>query len=290
MTTGSDAEFASQLASYIDLNEFARYFAINVWLANMDSILSMGHNYYLYLSPSTDKFLILPWDLDLSFGGFGAGTELSIDRPWRGQNRFLERLFQAEAFNKIYRARMAEFNSSIFKPERISRQVDETAAVIRPAVGEESETKIARFDKTVAGEATPRGGPGGPGGPGFGGPGGPGGQPIKTFVAARVKSVAAQLAGTSKGQQDGFGGPPGMGGPGGFGPASFIAPSFVRAMDQDKDGAISGDEFQRGFAKWFDSWGGAGGSLTGEQLRSGINRDLAPQPGMMPGFGGPPPR
>jgi hypothetical protein len=54
-----------------------------------------------------------------------------------------------EAFEKLYLARMAEFNQSIFKPERITRQVDETAAVIRAAVGEESEA--ASFDRSVAG-------------------------------------------------------------------------------------------------------------------------------------------
>lgn len=272
----------------------------------------MGHNFYLYLSPSTNRFLILPWDLDLSFGGFGAGAELSIDHPWRGQNRFLERLFQVAEFSKLYRTRMAEFNASICQPERLARQVDETAAVIRPAVLEESDAKLTRFDKSVAGEALPRGGGGGFGGPGGPGPrhgwsrrstGGPGGQPIKTFAAARAKSVAAQLAGTSKGQQEGSGGPggpgmggppgpgfggpggPGMGGPGGprgFGPGNMLAPSFLNSMDQNKDGVISREESQRGLARWFAAWSGDAGTLTEEQLRTGINKDFAPQPGMMP--------
>ena len=53
----------------------------------------------------------MPWDLDLSFGGMGGGTELSIEHPWRGQNRFLERLFKVDAFKKRYLARMTEFIS-----------------------------------------------------------------------------------------------------------------------------------------------------------------------------------
>ena len=35
--------------------------SINVWLANMDSILAMGQNFYLYLNPANNRFLILPW-------------------------------------------------------------------------------------------------------------------------------------------------------------------------------------------------------------------------------------
>ena len=229
VTSGSDAEFAAQLASYIDLDEFARYLSINVWLVNMDSILAMGQNYYLYLNPATNRFGIIPWDLDLSFGGMGGGTELSIEHPWRGQNRFLDRLFKVDAFKKQYLARMTEFNQSIFKPERLTRQVDETAALIRSAVSEESETKLANFDKRVAGESS--GGRGGfGGGPGFGGPGGPGGRgtPIKAFAAPRAGSVAAQLSGESKGQQDGGGfAGRGPGGPGGFDVANLMASSFV---------------------------------------------------------------
>jgi spore coat protein CotH len=38
----------------------------------------MGQNFYLYLHPVTNKFVIIPWDLDLSFGGMGGGTELSV--------------------------------------------------------------------------------------------------------------------------------------------------------------------------------------------------------------------
>jgi len=285
VTSGSDAEFAAQLASYIDLDEFARYLSINVWLVNMDSILAMGQNYYLYLNPATNRFGIIPWDLDLSFGGMGGGTELSIEHPWRGQNRFLDRLFKEDAFKKQYLARMTEFNQSIFKPERLVRQVDETAALIRSAVSEESETKLANFDKRIAGESS--GGRGGfGGGPGFGGPGGPGGRgtPIKAFAAPRASSVAAQLSGESKGQQDsgGFGGR-GPGGPGGFDVANMMASSFVRVMDANKDGAVTREEFQHAFARWFEAWGGAKGPLTEEQLRAGLNRDLAPQGGMMPG-------
>jgi hypothetical protein len=75
-----------------------------------------------------------------------------------------------------------------------------------------------------------------------------------------------------------------MGGPGGFDFANLIAPSFLRAMDENQDGAISREEFQHAFAKWFESCGGAKGPLTEEQVRAGIDRDLAPEGGMMPGF------
>jgi len=62
-----------------------------------------------------------------------------------------------------------------------------------------------------------------------------------------------------------------------------MASSFVRAMDDNKDGVVTREEFQRTFATWFEAWGGDRGPLTEQQLRDGLNRDLPPQGGMMPG-------
>ncbi|MGO8925572.1 MAG: CotH kinase family protein [Limisphaerales bacterium] len=325
----SDAEFAARLEEFLDLDEFARFMAVTVWLSNMDSILSMGQNFYVYLHPKTQQFQFLPWDFDHSFGQFpmaGSPDELerlSILKPWSGQVLFLERVFKVERFKRLYLARMKEFSATIFQPERIQRQVDELAPVLRPAVQEESAQLLARFDDIVAGKAIAGFGPGGPGGPGggdssFGGPdgggprfGGPGGgfgeamKPIRTFVVARAQSVNDQLAGKSEGAtlsrggpggppggRGGPGGPPGGGGPGGFGPGMFLAQAFTTALDVDKDGVVTQAEFTQGFLKWFDAWNtDHSGVLTEEQLRAGINKDLSPfRGGPPPGFGfGPPP-
>ena len=42
---------------------------------------------------------------------------------------------------------------------------------------------------------------------------------------------------------------------------------------------MSKTEFTNGFAKWFNSWdAGQTGSLTENQLRDGLNRDVVPPP------------
>ena len=303
VTTASDTEFAARAGDYLDLEEFARFMAVTVWLSTMDSILGPGQNYYVYLHPKSGKIQFMPWDLDHSFGQFGLmGSQeqrenLSIHRPWRGENQFLERTFKVEAFKRLYLARLDEFNQTIFKPERFHQQVDEIAASIRPAVQEESEEKLARFDKVAAGEAVPPGGFGGGfrgpaqgrGGPGFGGPGGffQPALPIKGFVTARAKSVIDQVAGKSDGQnigEFGFGGRGGRGGPGGFGPGMFLGGAFMTAFDADKDDRVTRSEFTEGFAKWFEQWNtDKSGSLTDEQLRAGVNQDLSPFRGGPPG-------
>jgi hypothetical protein len=254
---------------------------------------------------------------------------LSIAKPWDGENRFLERMYQVAEFQKLYHAALQEFSRTIFNPERFHRQVNELAEVLRTAVAEESKEKSARFDAVVAGgdiepmgfggrmrppgdnpassgranapdspqrdgSAPDRPSFGGPrfGGPRFGGFGEPM-KPIKGFVQVRAQSIRDQLDGKSQGLTvGGFGGRPGgPGGPGDFGPGMFLAPAWMQALDEQKKGELSLELFTRGFAHWFDSWNtDKTGLLTEEQLRAGIDRDLSPFRGGPPGFFGGPPR
>jgi spore coat protein H len=206
-SSADDALFASKIADYIELDNFARYMAITTWLSDLDGILGPGQNYYLYLQPKTQKFAFIPWDQDQAFGQFPRGTEearenLSIQKPWSGENRFLARVFKVEAFKKAYLQRMEEFSNGIFQPERIQKQVDELANILRAPLLEESPEKLAEMNKAASGQKVSI-----LMGPGFAGPIMT--KPIKPFVEARSKSVKDQLAGKSEGQaiNPGFGRP-----------------------------------------------------------------------------------
>ena len=62
-----------------DVEKALKYIAANVALANFDSYLGMTtHNFYLY--EENGRFTIIPWDMNLAFGGFGGG-EVDIYEP-----------------------------------------------------------------------------------------------------------------------------------------------------------------------------------------------------------------
>lgn len=62
------------IEKYIAVDEMLRYFAVNTALVNLDSYQgNMKHNYYLYEDDGV--FSIIPWDFNMSFGGFGVGGE-----------------------------------------------------------------------------------------------------------------------------------------------------------------------------------------------------------------------
>ena len=70
-----------------------------------------------------------------------------------------------------------------------------------------------------------------------------------------------------------------------FGSGPDVAPldvlmRLLAALDGNKDGTITHDEFMRGFARWFAAWDADKKSvLSDEQLRAGINQDLGPARG-----------
>jgi len=279
VTDADDAEFARRLPEFLDVDEFSRFMAVTVWLSSTDSILTMGQNFVVYLHPKTDKFLFLPWDLDRAFGNFftPSPTEMSIKGAWATDNRFLQRVMKVEAVKEAYLARMAEFQKTLFQPGRLWAQVDQLAAILRPAVvDEKDEEKLARFDRVVAGEA--------PAQRGFGPQSGP---TIKSFVKARHQSVANQLAGKSDGMElaggfGGFGGRGGRGGPGGRGPGGpggmpgpgeFWTGIFIKESDRNTDGKVSAAEFQGLSESWFKAWDKESkGTLKQEDVAAGLNK------------------
>ena len=199
LTHASDAEFAEKAGEFLDLDEFARFMAALVLVANYDSFLTYGQNYYMYLDPQTDKFGFMPWDMDQAWGSFNqfgtaaARERASIWQPWAIRNRLLERLMQVEAFRSRYRSSLEELLATTFVPERLWARIDEIASLIRDPIAAESAFRLRLFDQATSTNwlAGPRDG-------GGDGPKRPVHQ-LKRFIVNRAKSVRDQLDGRSRG-------------------------------------------------------------------------------------------
>lgn len=278
----NDEDFRKQIASYLEIDSFLRFLAVNVLIVNLDSFMGLGHNYYMYLDPKTNKVTFIPWDLDLSFAAFGMGgndqINLSIDRPAMGNNKLISRLLAMPEYKKAYHEHLKKLTEGAFKRDNMNKTMDALNKVLASSLRDE-----------------PRGGGGfGPGG--FGGPGG--GNSLKSFVEKRTDSVVAQLDGKSEGVTPrgfgpgGFGGPgggPGGFGPGGFGPGSFLVKPLVEATDKNKDGKLTEEEALTAAKKLFVELDkDKKGSLDEKALTASLEK-LLPAPPAPPGggFGGP---
>jgi spore coat protein H len=154
VSSATNEEFAAQIGDYLDLDDFARYFAVLVWIANHDSLLQNGQNFYTYLHPDTNRMHFIAWDQDFSFGnGRNFTTGLSIHSAWSGNNRFLSRVYAVEAFRSKYLARMAEFSDRLFVPDRFAQQVALIGPAIRPSIELEGKEWLATFDEIAAGRS-----------------------------------------------------------------------------------------------------------------------------------------
>lgn len=201
------ALFEDGLPSLMDVDEYLRFLVVNVVLVNQDSYLGMGKNYYVYLDPESGRLNWLPWDLDLSLAGyFFCGTPperiaLSVDQPSSIADRLIRRVLAVPRFRERYHELMKKFLRTCFQRDRVFARIDELAEIIRAPVMEEQSTSPAEFDYSIDGRKP------------FAGAAGsepkrrwmviePG---LKLFVAKRIESVEAQLAGKQAGLRTGFG-------------------------------------------------------------------------------------
>jgi hypothetical protein len=153
VSRATDAEFAAQIGDYVDLDNFARYLAVLVWIGNPDSLLQNGQNFYTYLHPDTNRMQFVAWDQDFSFGNVRYNPTWPIYSPWSSNNRFLTRLYGVDAFRALYLARMREFSEHLFLPGRFSEQIGQIAPAIRRSVALEGEQWLPEFDEIAAGRS-----------------------------------------------------------------------------------------------------------------------------------------
>lgn len=199
VTHANDEEFARRVGEFLDLEAFARYLACEVLLSNYDGFLSNGQNFFLYLHPVSNRFGIIPWDLDLCWGGFFLiGTteereQASIRHPWVGSHRFLERVMRVKAFSTLYRGQLEDLLAHQFVPERLNPRIDVLAQRVREPVAAESDFRLRKFEQAVGLRPWEA--------PGTKRQDGADRAPhrIKRFIEKRAASVRAQLDGKSEG-------------------------------------------------------------------------------------------
>lgn len=119
----------TELETYVDVDAVLRYFAAHTVSVNLDSYISeMLHNYYLY--EKDGRVSVLPWDYNMSFGGFSSSNaskivNFPIDSPVSEEVSLSDRpligkLLEVPEYRNIYHQYLQEiidgyFNSGIFE-------------------------------------------------------------------------------------------------------------------------------------------------------------------------------
>ncbi len=195
-----DERFRKEIGSYLDIDEFLKFMTVQAMLANADGFFTLGYNYSIYLDPTTNRFVFIPGDQELSFANFammGSADQLmdmSLAHPYAGQNRLADRLLAIPEVQETREKIARDLASTVFRKERLTADVAAIEAATKAIVEREAGAKAARAEPPV----------------GFGAPGGPAAPDLRTFAERRTASIADQLAGKKDGYRPQFNfGPPG---------------------------------------------------------------------------------
>lgn len=125
------------IESYLDVDEVLKYFAANTFLVNLDSYVSnMNHNYYLYENDGIVS--ILPWDYNLSFAGFQAGSasnaiNFPIDSPVSDsleESPLIGKLLEVDEYKGIYHHYLNEIVENFVNNGTLETLITKTDSLI----------------------------------------------------------------------------------------------------------------------------------------------------------------
>ena len=170
----------TDLEQYVNVESVLKYFAANTFVVNLDSyVSSMKHNYYLYVD--NGQLSMLPWDYNLAFGGFQAGTASSavnfpVDTPVSGvdlsERPIIGKLLEVEAYKEQYHTYLQQIVEEYIGSGLYAQTIKQVQNLISPYVKEDP-TAFYTYDEYVEAVAT-----------------------LKQFGILRAESVKGQLNGT----------------------------------------------------------------------------------------------
>jgi len=138
------------------------YLALCNILVNLDSYINSGHNYYLYHNPQTDRFSIIPWDLNEIFGCFPpqgfSETQFENYSPYTftDQLPLLKNLLTHDFFRNIYTAHYKSILQDVFHPDTVWAWIEDYKNLIYTSV--ENDTKklytLNQFEENLTNSVT----------------------------------------------------------------------------------------------------------------------------------------
>jgi hypothetical protein len=133
-----DEIFAYELRRAFDVAAYLDHYAVVVLTKNADTI---PHNSYLIHDLTTDRWELVPYDLDRAFdpswdwenrfrSPIDMGTQASPIVPWGYNSVLLTRVLNVPQFRAYYCHRLAEFMETFFSDEAMYPLIDETYRAI----------------------------------------------------------------------------------------------------------------------------------------------------------------
>lgn len=129
ITTPQD-QFEEEISRILEIDNYLRWLAGAVCTQNFDGFI---HNYALYRNRETNRFSIIPWDYDATWGRNVNGKVLShTSIPIDGFNTLTARLLDVPHVRKQYCMILEEILDTIFTPAAMSPKIMSLHQLLRP--------------------------------------------------------------------------------------------------------------------------------------------------------------
>jgi hypothetical protein len=109
---------------HFDVTNYLSYLAICECIHHYD--VGQGKNYDYYHDPETDRWKMIPWDIDLTWADMMYGS---------GADPFKHSILAQPAFRIQFQNRIREIRDLLFNPDQANRIIDEYASVIGNSSG-----------------------------------------------------------------------------------------------------------------------------------------------------------
>ncbi|OGU42491.1 MAG: hypothetical protein A2X61_02740 [Ignavibacteria bacterium GWB2_35_12] len=143
-----DATFYNLMHDIFDYNQMINFLALNIVIANTSTYY---HNYFMYNDMyGTQKWLILPWDMDKSMGAWWPNN-LYNSNSSRPDNPIYEKSFLLEQIFSDVRKRIDTICSTVFTENHLFPIIDSLIAELTPSVIEDTHDNISDTSQWMAG-------------------------------------------------------------------------------------------------------------------------------------------
>ena len=138
ITKTPDNLFLDSLDKILDVASLLKYFAVNNLTGSWDNYWSLMNNYYLYYNPAKDKFDLIPYDYDNSFGVDWFNIDWSSADPYNypkvvdGSRPLAERILNNAELKSLYTHFLDFYNENVFKLSLMNSKIDSIKSMITP--------------------------------------------------------------------------------------------------------------------------------------------------------------
>jgi len=135
----SASNLPDSLESVIDVPGVLNYLAMNILMGSWDDYWSLMNNYYLYHNPSEDKFQIIPYDYDNSFGVDWFNINWANANPYlfpkvaSGYRPLADRLMDNNQYRDLYTHFLSFYRNNVYMLPLWEYRVDSLKNMITTA-------------------------------------------------------------------------------------------------------------------------------------------------------------